>query len=207
MVILELEGVSQSRTSKEVKVSALIFEQKRDTDHISRVLRVTITNRTDTLASFYESWNLWGHDAVAIELNVHDTIFCLSQSCNSWDKNFPSSVMLFPGDSIHFDFDIVGCGEQKCRCFYTSPNRLTFPKYNLRGASLRVLYQVNLENHFQEVARTLEARRENKLPFFVGMFPVSHRKVFEKLSLNQKLRSFVKSELVSKPITLDFPSW
>jgi hypothetical protein len=201
---VSLYSLSQ-KSGKEVSLGIKVLRGKPGTGDTIRKIRITLRNNTDSLASFYESWNMWGRDAVKLELNVHNKIYCLFSAGDCWDQSYPSSIMLFPGDTVSFDFPMIECKRGTCPCFYSMPRGLDFPHKGLKGARLRALYSVNLENHQQEVLDSL--KYASPYTYYYLMRPASHPKEFSKLSLERKMRSFVHSELISKPIVLTFDSW
>ncbi|MCU7552847.1 hypothetical protein OCK74_27255 [Chitinophagaceae bacterium LB-8] len=176
-------------------------------DDLNPDVKIVIINNTDTLASFYESWNAWGNDAVMLELQMNDTVYKLHRVNDCWlNKNFPSAVMLFPGDSVMFYFKIVGCTpKSSCACFYSLPRGLRFPTNNLASAQLRAYYQLNLENHLTNLDDQLTMPKE--MGDVSIIYPKSHYKKFRKLTVLQKMRSFVCDLLISDWVNIQFDKW
>jgi hypothetical protein len=197
---------SQEKIEKSVCLSVSPMKGLPGPENISREqrfdpdLKLVILNNTDTVATFYKPWNLWGGDAIRLELTINDTIFNLYYSSFCDSRNFPDAETLRPGDSMCIYIKIEKCYERgPCPCLYSITNKYRFPKDKLRGAQLRAFYSMNLENHQQAVITGIE---NAKLLDSVG-----HKK--GKMVNEQKkyLKTFVTSELVSKPIEINFDSW
>ena len=167
-------------------------------------IRVVIRNETDTLASFYEDWNSWGFDAISFELTKNDTVITLHRGGGCWDKNYPSSIMLFPGDSMVSYYKIIECTQETCHCFYNMPKGTSFPKENLKGVKILAIYQMNLENHRNLFYEQLKSKG---IPGDLIFMSSAHPKRFEKLTIEQKLRSFVQDQLTSEPKIICINTW
>jgi hypothetical protein len=161
-------------------------------------IKVVIKNNTDTLASFYQDWNMWGSDAIRFEMtfpNKTDTLFFTGDWLN---KNFPSSEMLFPGDSMVFTYKMIKCQQNwASNCFYNLQEK------NIRGAKIRAIYQLNSKRHDKDLA---ERPKNVDIGLFIIMWS-RHNDEFEKLTTQQKLNSFVRDRLVSETHEINFDKW
>jgi hypothetical protein len=163
-------------------------------------IKLVILNNTDTTATFYQTWNSWGDNAIQLELTTKDSVFTLHYASFCSSNNYPAAEILRPGDSMCVYIKVEKCYERgPCPCLYSMPKGYRFPINNLRGAQLRAFYRMNLENHQQEIHSSLE---NAKLLDSVG--DKSGKIVSEQ---KKYLRTFVTSELVSKPIEINFDSW
>jgi hypothetical protein len=127
------------------------------TDDPDPNIKIVIKNNTDTCATFYEAWNSWGHDAFQLEITKGDTVFILfrDSGCDP-TKNYPSAVMLFPGDSLIFYLKVRHCFKGICSCFLTTRG-IKFPTDNLLGSKIRAIYQVNKEGLQADISIQLES--------------------------------------------------
>ncbi len=155
-------------------------------------IRLIIKNNTDTLASFYADWNTWGFYNISFELKTKDTTLLLLRAGGCWDKNFPSSRMLFPGDSLIFSYNIMNCDRQSCDCF------LELPKKSLEDAQIRAICELQKENHLPHIENVI------KYGEFMLIMGNSHPQKFKKLSLFQKIKSYVTDKLYSEQYTIKF---
>ena len=162
-------------------------------------LKLVILNNTDTTATFYKTWNVWGDNAIRLELTIKDSVFTLYYSSFCSSNNFPDAETLRPGDSMIVYLKIEKCYHRgPCPCVYSMPREYRFPLNHFRGAQLRAFYKVNLETHQQEIASSME---ESK-----WLDSINHKAGKIVKEQEKYLRSFVTSELVSKPIEIDFDS-
>jgi len=157
-------------------------------------IRLIIKNNTDTLASFYEDWNLWGFYNISFELRSRDTTLLLPRGGGCWGKNFPSSTMLFPGDSIIFSYKLTTCDRHSCDCF------LDLPKKSLEDVQIRAIYELQNENHLSQIEGVI---KYGEIMLLMGS---SHPKKFQKLSLSQKIKSYVPDKLYSESYAIKFLS-
>ncbi len=101
---------------------------------------VVLKNNTDSIACFYEDWNLWGYDNLNFEIKIADKVYhYFNWAKNSWDKNFPSYKVLNPGDSLIFT------RTQELICRKTIFPCLTAANYD--SVKIRAIYELPTENH------------------------------------------------------------
>jgi hypothetical protein len=84
------------------------------------------------------------------------------------------------------------------------PRRTSFPKENLAGVKIRAIYQMNLENHRDIVDEHLKSKGTI---WDWSIMTSAHPKRFKKLTVEQKLRSFVQDQLTSETTTICFDYW
>jgi hypothetical protein len=205
--LLFLESAfSQGKAEKSVDLFVSLMKGLPRPKNVSRGqsldpdLKLTIVNNTDTIATFHKTWNLWGDDAIRLELTIKDSIYNLYYSSFCSSNNFPDPAILRPSDSMIIYLKVEECYQNgPCPCTYSLPNRYRFPANNLRGAQLRAFYMVNLENHQQYIDFTMEDAK--------WLNSTSHKAGKIIAETEKYLKSFVTCELVSKSIRIDFDSW
>jgi hypothetical protein len=74
----------------------------------AREFFVVLTNMSQETLPVFETWNSWGYQTVAFELTTADgKKFILSVKERGFDKNFPSTFLIKPGEhqmfAIRFD--------------------------------------------------------------------------------------------------------
>ena len=192
------QGKIAGKHEKTISVS-LIFPKSENKSIISGAandstvdVNFVIKNNTDTIAGFFEEWNSWGFYNFGFELITPDTVLQLYRAGGCWGKNFPSAVMLFPGDSLIFPLYIRRCQPRICDCFAGLP-----AKY-LENAEIRAVYQL-LEENFQFYME--DVQRSDEVLLFLRS---SHRRKMEKLTPAQKIRSFVHDRLLSEKYQIVF---
>ena len=68
-------------------------------------IKVLIINNTDTINSFFEDWNAWGYNSLRFDVKAGDSVYHLYRKEKfDWGKNFPSFEVLFPGDTMIFEY-------------------------------------------------------------------------------------------------------
>jgi hypothetical protein len=197
---------SQMKTEKSVSLLVSLMKGLPRPKNVPRGqspdpdIKLVILNNTDTAATFYQTWNIWGDDAIRLELTIKDSVFILHYSSFCSSNNYPAAETLRPGDSMCVYIKVEKCYERgPCPCLYSMPKEYRFPIKHLRGAQLRAFYRVNLENHQQEVASSMKDAK--------WLDSIDHRAGIIVTEKEKYLRSFVTCELVSKPIEIDFDSW
>ena len=188
-----------------LKIGDSSITVKGPTDDPDPNIKIVIKNNTDTCATFYEAWNSWGHDAFQLEITKRDTVFILYRDSEcDLTRNYPSAVMLFPGDSLIFYLKVRHCFKGACTCFL-APRGVKFPTDNLLGSKIRAIYQVNKEGLQADVSSQLES------PAWAGAFIFlnnkSHIDKFCNLTFEQKIKSFCQEKLISDVKEIGFDSW
>src|SRR5687767_3455481 len=114
--LLFLNGVySQKPTVKSVTLSVSSMKGLPRPKSASRGetldpdIKLVILNNTDTVTRFYKTWNLWGDDAIRLELTVKDSVFTLYYSGFCSSNNFPAAETVPPGDSMVIYLKIEKC--------------------------------------------------------------------------------------------------
>ena len=101
---------------------------------------VLIINNTDTVASFFEDWNMWGWFNIRFKIKTRDSVFFIYKEDRDWTKNFPSCKTLFPGDTMELKYTLrSGAGG------YTPFERLSINHYN-ELISLQAFYKFDKLN-------------------------------------------------------------
>lgn len=98
--------------------------------------KVVIKNNTDTVASFYEDWNMWGYFNITFQIHSTKGIDTLHKKMRDWDKNFPSYQTLFPGDSMVLFFQLRDTRYQN------SPFKGYLPEQGQGLLGIKAIYQL-----------------------------------------------------------------
>lgn len=160
-----------------------------DKNDTNSVVQFLIKNNTDSLATFYETWNAWGFFNFKFEMIVQDSVFKATRYTCCIDRNFPSAIMLFPGDSMEFSMKTVACDtSRRWDCFWG------FPSTKLKQVKIRAVYS------FWDV---IDEPRDTMQELYMSFIYSYHPGKFKKLTKEQKLRSFVKSKFYSPYYLVD----
>jgi hypothetical protein len=103
--------------------------------------KVVIKNNTDTVASFYEDWNMWGYLILPFQVHTTKGIDTLHKKMRDWPKNFPSFQVLFPGDSLVLNY-ALGYTKHQSSVF---EGYLPQPRNGLLG--IKAIYQLDSALH------------------------------------------------------------
>jgi hypothetical protein len=112
--------------------------------------KILIKNNTDTAASFFEDWNMWGWFNIRLEIKTADTTYILEKKDRDWDKNFPSYETLFPGDSLELKY-LLSFGT----CDSSQFNNILY-----KPTSIRAIYRLG-----KEVLESAELKGEIKYKY------------------------------------------
>lgn len=197
---------SQGKKEKAVTLSLTVLKElphaasdsTYETPHPD--IRLVLRNHTDSVASFYLPSCAWGDNAIRLELKIRDSIFILyyASFCNT--RFIPFAKVLQPGDSMVILLKIEQCYQRgPCPCLYSLPRNFRFPLNSLKGAQLRAFYKADPEYLDQNKDIELEeAKRTDSL---------SHKKNTVLKKKEKYQASFVRSELVSNTVSIDFDAW
>lgn len=199
-------ALSQQKTDKSVLLSVAVVKGRtlpRNVvdDYVSDAdLKLVIQNNTDTVTTFYRTWNIWGDNAIRFELTIKDSVFNLYYSSYCDSRNFPEAKILQPGDSMVILIKVQQCYYRgPCPCLYSLPREYRFPSDQLLHAKLRAYYKVNMETHQQQIETALEIAKIQDSQLHVKRKSV---KQTQKI-----LDSFVTSELASDVIEINIDTW
>lgn len=101
--------------------------------------RILIINYTDTVASFFEDWNLWGWFNINFKIKTIDTTYTVYKRTRDWTRNFPSYKTLFPGDTLELEY-LLSDGA----CESTQFDKFPF-KSKIELISFQVFYKLEKE--------------------------------------------------------------
>lgn len=99
--------------------------------------KISIVNNTDTAASFFEDWNLWGWYNIYFRIKTDDAVYILYKKGRDFDKNYPSYKTLFPGDS--FELRLLLSNGQ-CDSTQFEYNSIKFP---IKPVSIKAYYKLD----------------------------------------------------------------
>jgi hypothetical protein len=144
MGFLATKKVGGPLSSKKIEVK-LSFPYRGQTfiacHDLSLFARVVIVNHTDTVASFYEDWNMWGYFNIAFEIRTDKGVDTILKRGRNWPKNFPSFVSLFPNDSLVLSYNLLNSDCQQSVFTGSVPS----PKHGLKG--IKAIYQLDSSLH------------------------------------------------------------
>ncbi|MEO6611225.1 MAG: hypothetical protein ABIT05_03800 [Chitinophagaceae bacterium] len=96
-------------------------------------INIEIINTSDSIASFYEDWNLWGHFNVSFKVYTQDSVYLIYRKMKDFDKNFPSYVVLDIGDTLKLGYSL----------FYKSSGDFINLPQNKPIKSIQAFYQLD----------------------------------------------------------------
>ncbi len=137
---------SQSNLQLKISIPNVLKRPLTSSDSIYQV-DITLINRTDGIASFYEDWNMWGYYNMRFVLYSNLKTDTIHRYDKMWDKNFPTFIALLPGDSMMFHYNL-----EKEYPYHVYGATITFD-------SIQASYKCFSINHFPLWDRCLTERR------------------------------------------------
>ena len=134
------KSVTNQKGEIEIRISDTNSKKTRCNNNYDSTFSVIIKNNTDSIASFYEDWNMWGYYNLYFKINLkEDTIYFTKKQKEGWDKNFPSYYALNPGDSMIIDYT------KDCSCKWSEFRCL--PAGNYESVKIKAIYELQKGLH------------------------------------------------------------
>ncbi len=146
-----------------------LFEKHGGCLDSSFYVKVLIVNKTDTAVSLFEEWNMWGYFNMSFKISTTDSSYFLYKKGREWDKNYPSTKTLFPGDSIIFNYNLkeLHCEHSQ---FYN-----TIPEPGTELKSIQAFYLTKTDINSDVVLKSFDRMIKYKYKY-PDVIPVNRRR-------------------------------